>query len=208
MFTRLATTPIALFALVALAPPSAARAQRSDAQSAANADSIATYKRACEVGEAGSCARLSALYSARKGGKKDARRARDREMYALACDAKNAAGCLRLGELHESRPWAFSDQSASVSFWVRACELGEMRACDKAASGYYDGDFGWEKDWARAFRFAKRGCDGGKKLACHYQSRILSQKPEYAAVANQPAGGERAGARTASADSVSDLPPV
>jgi hypothetical protein len=156
----------------------------------------ASFRRACELGDAEGCVELERLAARGVGIKADPEGAR-RELLRR-CDAGLGSACSALAELTSDAPGklalqeqactrgdgaaclglARAEESATLPAGAqrdgkrilerhtRACELGEPDGCARAAAILDEGLFGVAPDRARAFAMFDAACDDGLDGAC------------------------------------------
>ncbi|MFN3836065.1 MAG: tetratricopeptide repeat protein, partial [Glycocaulis sp.] len=127
-----------LFAAPALAASPEAEAQFSSGQSAlarGNAEAARSeFNKACAAGHLTACTRLGVLVQDGRGGRADAKRARD--LFARACDttmawspASDAEGCFFLAMMHEAGEGGPVQLERAAYLYARACDIGDGEGC-------------------------------------------------------------------------------
>jgi hypothetical protein len=97
------------------------------------------YARACDREYAPGCTNLAWLYSLGRGVPRDAAEAlnlftRAFDQSRLACRRGDGHGCLMAGELLLQGQVTTSDENEELAMFQAACEKGEPRGCDYAAT--------------------------------------------------------------------------
>jgi TPR repeat protein len=153
-------------------------------------DAEATFTRACNAGEAGSCSVLGVMHEVGAGVTPD----RDRAVafYEGACQAHNLRACSNLGDLMlrdasvTRQPWR------ALTLLRTACGGGEGRACERVGRAYRDGENG-KRDRLTAAAFFEKGCGDGDPRGCaELASEIVLRGNEVESAQRVPALLERA----------------
>jgi len=124
-------------------------------------------EKACTYGDQWGCFRVGYALANGQGG---LRRDRDRaaQYYGHACTNDSSAACFNLGLLHRHNGFAGAETDLAVSFFGKACELGNRRACSFEGT-----ELAEDGDGTRAVAQMRLGCDRGDKFGCHFLGEAL-----------------------------------
>jgi hypothetical protein len=120
-------------------------------------------QRACDGGDARSCAALGAMFEAGKGAPLD--KARALALYKQGCDGGDPEGCASLGVMYEFGRFVGKDEARAMALYEQACDAGGAHGCTSLGNLYESGK-GVAKDETRALGLYRKGCDGGHPVAC------------------------------------------
>lgn len=77
------------------------------------------------------------------------------------CERRDARSCTRLADMYFHGKVVPMDRRQAASIYDRACELGDLLACNTRAAFHYG-----DRDYGRALGLYKQACDGGEESAC------------------------------------------
>ena len=157
---------------------------------------LALFDQACTAGNARACEQLADHLG-------DADRARVETLHRKACAGDVARGCAASGETRK----AAGDRNGAYADMLKACDLGQSWACDKASTlvtepararelalRACDSDIangcrhladafakgiGGERDWGRAMQLAQKACELDGTAPCTQALQIRSHPPDW-----------------------------
>ncbi|MBX3187852.1 MAG: sel1 repeat family protein [Labilithrix sp.] len=138
-----------------------------------DARALALFDAGCNRDDGDACAALGRLVLA--GRRPSPGRAIADDAFALftrACTLESAEGCADLGEMFVKKGFARRDPVRARATFEDACDRGEGRACDGAATLYAAGEGGAKDDAAarklreRALRAHEKGCAASREQSC------------------------------------------
>ena len=86
------------------------------------------FKKACDLGNAQSCALAGGAYDFGKGTKKDYKLAKS--YYEKSCELEYAGGCALLGLMYKNGKGVPKNLSTAKELYGKACDLGYQGGCD------------------------------------------------------------------------------
>lgn len=136
-----------------------------------NSNDAAKYKKACDLNNGSSCAKLGILYCKGDGVKKD--KDMCKKYITKACELNDGMGCNHLGliEIYDSPAnWLFfysrsQDYYFAAKYFAKACELNDGMGCNNLADAYKNGK-GVKQDYSKAMKYYKKGCELGDTYGC------------------------------------------
>lgn len=120
--------------------------------------------KACESGDAESCARLGVFVYSGKVGAPDFRRAR--ALFEAGCAGDVHQACNNLGFMLEKGQGGGSDPERAESLYSSACDAGALEACFNLGYMLQRGD-DVPRDVSRALVVYEKACNGGEGRACY-----------------------------------------
>ncbi len=133
---------------------------------------IATLQSKCETKDAKSCYRLGMIFHTRSLGGFFGTNSVDKiltqkanEYYKRSCTSGYAMGCYLVAQLNVSN-FELDNTTEAVNYYVKACEFGNIRACNKLSDIYLEGYWNIEVNKEKANMYRKKACDYGDVQAC------------------------------------------
>jgi len=135
-------------------------------------------QRSCEAGVPGGCSGLALRHLTGRGVPPDRARAlalyqRVAELYRASCEAGEPSACAELGQAFALGQAGAVDPARALTYQEKACALGEVASCLRAAERLRQGAEGVPADAARASSLDARaetlleeGCRSGSGVAC------------------------------------------
>ena len=160
-------------------------AQESDAQ-AEYAKAIAAYNSKdfqtaapilidlCEKGYVQTCAVAGKLVASGMGLEQDVSKAL--KLFTIGCSGKIVDSCRNAAMVHEQAAPPIRNQEKAAGFELKACDLGDMRSCQKLGHRYTTG-VGAEKDRETAFYLSNKACEGNDGEGCADMGRLYLPFP-------------------------------
>jgi eukaryotic-like serine/threonine-protein kinase len=127
------------------------------------AQALPLLTKACDGGNATSCADLGAMYQFEHGVAKDYTTAIT--LYTKACNGGNMLGCNNMADMYQHGNGVALDYATALSLYTKACNGGAPDACNNLGVMYRTGR-GVGKDSVRALALYQKACDGGNADGC------------------------------------------
>jgi hypothetical protein len=89
------------------------------------------------------------------------------DILIARCDLGDGAACLDIGEKDTRGIGKSIELVRGLSYYEKGCELGNLRACTRAAFGHYTAKGTNVLDLEKAIRFGTKACDGDDRVGCH-----------------------------------------
>jgi TPR repeat protein len=91
------------------------------------------YEKACELRDADGCVEAASMYAGDPTGESEPDMARAIRLYLQGCEGGSPAGCADLAELYRDGSEVPKDKAKAITFFRKACGLGDASACNEAA---------------------------------------------------------------------------
>lgn len=127
-------------------------------------EATASFKQACDAGEAQGCANLGVSYLEGFGIQKDPERGA--QLLQSACTQGIVRACVNLGRAYVYGTGVTRDPEKAFALFRGACEDGDTGGCFNLGVAYQQGE-GVEQDLAKAAALFQRVCDTGDGPACY-----------------------------------------
>jgi len=133
----------------------------------------ALHARACDGGEAASCADLASMVDA---GVLDGRHEiKARKLRELACERGHTQSCEQLARvLIDGAHGVEADPAGAAVLFGRTCEAGSPRGC-RGLAGLHARGWGVVLDLERARALRQMACEGGDGEGCHAYAQMLTR---------------------------------
>ncbi len=145
--------------------------RRHDATLEENERAAELFEQLCASDDAEACNEAAFIYRGRRGLIGDQQRSI--ALFRKACNLGQGRSC---GVLERSLRDDLENQGKADE-WARACDSGELEACDRLAQAHAFGE-GIGKDLKRALVLAQLACNGRVRGACHrwrrYQGNVCT----------------------------------
>lgn len=140
-------------------------------------------KASCSNRSATGCGLLGSFHGLGVGVARDPRRAQ--ELLMFGCEGHDALSCESLGGQYVDASLGTVDLKAAAGYFLKACDLGHMRACFKAGAAIQDGKLQAPRLPSELYR---KSCEAGFATACY----LLGNHLESGAEGSPDVGGAEA----------------
>ena len=153
------------------------------------------FEKACDGGNMLGCGALGDMYQRALGVKKNYKKAV--KFYTQSCDGAEMAGCGALGDMYMKGLGTELSYAKAMELYNKACDGGKEMACDRLNDTFIGSfedlnikcsdqkeipactqlasKYGEGKDYANAFKYTKKGCDGGVMLDCASEGYLYQE---------------------------------